>query len=115
MNTTKTNIISKTFGWLFVLVLFINYSCSSNDNDDNHFTYIGVIDQWCEYLILIEKNKKDVNDGYEFVKPINLDNSFKIHELKVKVTFDYKGEQQRDCGGFVGNPEKIEIVKIEKL
>lgn len=117
MKTKKINKMRKALGLLFALMLVVNYSCTRNedDNNDDHFTYTGTIDQWCDYLINIEKNNTDINDNYELVKPINLDSSFEIHKLKVKVTFSYIGEQQTDCGGFVGNPEKIEVIKIEKL
>lgn len=116
MKTTKTNLMDKVLGLLLTLMLILGYSCSNDDNNnEGHFTYIGTIDHWCEFLILIEKDNKDLESGYEFVKPINLDSSFKVHELKVKVTYSYIDEQQMGCGGFVGNPEKVEIIKIEKL
>lgn len=117
MKTTKTNVLHRALGLVVALMLIMGYSCSSDDkgNDEDYFTYIGTVDHWCEYLILIEKDNNDLESSYEFVKPINLDSSFKVHELKVKVTYSYMGEQQMGCGGFVGNPEKVKIIKIKKL
>ncbi|HTO14349.1 MAG TPA: hypothetical protein VLZ83_01190 [Edaphocola sp.] len=112
-----TTILRKVLGLITVLILTINYSCTKRDDDDNqdgHFTYIGTIDPFCGYLILLE-DEDDFLYGIEFVKPINLDSTFKQGGMKVKVTFSYIGEQYMTCGGFVGFPEKIEIIKIKKL
>lgn len=109
----KTTIvmINKALALLFALLLFVSYSCHSNDDDNNgHFTYIGTIDPSCGYTIHIEKESTS-----EFIKPTNLDSSFEKNSLKVEVTFSYLGEQQMHCGGFVGHPEKVKIIKIKKL
>lgn len=115
---TTTTILRKVLALLMVLILTINYSCTKRDDDDDnqdgHFTYIGTIDPFCGYLILLE-DEDDFLYGIEFVKPINLDSTFKQGGMKVKVTFSYIGEQYMTCGGFVGSPEKIEIIKIKKL
>ena len=115
---TTTAILGKVLALLMVLILTINYSCTKRDDDDNqdgHFTYIGTIDHWCGYLIALEMDDVEVGSS-SFIKPINLDSTFEIHGLKVKVTFSYINEKQIDCrGGFIGIPEKVEIIKIKKL
>lgn len=115
---TTTAILRKVLALLMVLILTINYSCTKRDDDDDnqdgHFTYIGTIDQFCGYLIALEKDYVEVGSS-SFIKPINLDSTFKQGGMKVKVTFSYIGEQYMTCAGFVGFPEKIEIIKIKKL
>lgn len=94
---------------LLFLFLFLFICCCDRDNSDNKYTYDGKIDLFCEGLIYIEK------DNINFIKPTNLDDTFLEQDLNVQVTFIYTGESENSCGGYVGNPKKIKIIKITKL